>query len=131
MLYSALCNLDNQKMDPYPTAQAPGQPPISVDTSRERRKAAAERLSAQRAVGQQEVSSSGQVAGGRCTRSGQSYSRAAPLPAGALHLTCRLVSLAGEVFLGRWAALPSATSHTDLSTCMFQVFASCCKVVRR
>ncbi|KAK9916980.1 hypothetical protein WJX75_009469 [Coccomyxa subellipsoidea] len=96
MLYSALCNLEDQS-DPYPTALAPGQRPISVDESRERRKAAAEQLSAQRAAEQQEVSSSGQVAGGRYTRSGQSYSRAAPLPAGALHLTCRLGS---QVFLG-------------------------------
>lgn len=122
MLYSALCNLEDQS-DPYPTALAPGQRPISVDESRERRKAAAEQLSAQRAAEQQEVSSSGQVAGGRYTRSGQSYSRAAPLPAGALHLTCRLGS---QVFLGRCAALPSSTCHTDLSTCLFQVVASWC-----
>ncbi len=120
LLYSALCNLENQ-LEPYPTAQAPGQQPISVAKSRERRKAAAEQLSTQRVAEQQEVSSSGQVTGGRYTRSGQTYSRAAPLPAGALHLTCRLGS---QVFLGRCAALPSATCHTDLSTCMFQVVAS-------
>ncbi len=108
MLYSALCNLDDP-LDPYPTAQAPGQQPINAAEFNERRTAAAEQLSAPRAA-EQEVSSGGQVAGGRFGSSGQTYSRAAPLPAGALHLTCRLPSLAGEVFLGRCAALPSATS---------------------
>ena len=115
MLYSALCNMQDQMgpypTAPYPTARAPGQPPISVADYKKRRNAAIEQLSAQRAVGQHEVSSSREVTGCRYTRSGlrygrsgQTYSRAAPLPAGALHLTCRLVSLAGEVFLGRCAA---------------------------
>ncbi len=100
MLYSALCNLtDNLK--PYPTARAPKQQPISLAESALRRNAAAAQIS-ERAGEQPEVVSGGRGTEARQTRSGRVYSRTAPLPAGALHLTCVLGS---QVFLGRYAAL--------------------------
>ncbi|KAK9805493.1 hypothetical protein WJX72_001306 [[Myrmecia] bisecta] len=95
MLYSALCNMED-KLEPYPTARAARQLPITAAESRRRRNEAARQIT-EHAQQQPEETSGGRGTGARFTRSGQTYSRAAPLPAGALHLTCKPGS---QVFLG-------------------------------
>ena len=101
LLYSALANLvcDGK---PYPTAQQPGQLPVTLEEMESHTVQAVQDVQRQQEEQPDQQVNTG-INNGRQTRSGATYFKDAPMPPGLLNISSRL---ADGVFLGRQLPLP-------------------------